>query len=178
MAGRPTDRPAKEELETLFLTQNLTIAAIAAHFSTSRDLVKAWLRYYGISKFPQRRPKTAIKPTDEEIRALWAAHGSIHAVANQLNVSRTAVRRWLVRAGIEPDRKPASRPTGERKVKPTAEQQFVVKERRAPTPPRRIVDAPLPRITRLCELPYPSQLAVQRTVTDFRTWLALRREYV
>lgn len=122
MAGRPTDRPAKEDLETLFLIQNLTVNAIAAHYSTNRDRVKEWLRHYGISKFPQRRPKTAIKPT--------------------------------------------------------AEQQFVVKERRAPTPPRRIVDAPLPRITRLCELPYSSQLAVQRTVTDFRAWLALRREYV
>lgn len=137
MAGRPTDRPAKEELEQLYLTQGLTVNALVAHYSATKDRVKEWLRHYGISKFPQRRPKTAIKPTDEEIRVLWSAHGSIHAVANQLNVSRTAVRRWLVRAGIEPDRKPGSRPTGERKVKPTTEQQFVVKERRAPTPPQK-----------------------------------------
>lgn len=133
MAGRPTDRPTKEELETLFLTQNLTIAAIAAHFSTSRDLVKAWLRYYGISKFPQRRPKTALKPTNEEMQALWAEHGSILAIAQHLDVSRPAVRRWLVRAGITPDLKPGNRP----KRKPTKAQQFVVKERREPTPPQK-----------------------------------------
>lgn len=137
MAGRPTDRPAKEELEQLYLTQGLTVNALVAHYSATKDRVKEWLRHYGISKFPQRRPKTAIKPTDEEIRALWSAHGSIRAVANQLNVSRTAVRRWLVRAGIEPDRKPGSRPKGERKAKPNAEQQFVLTVPREPTPPQR-----------------------------------------
>lgn len=172
--ARAVERPAKEELETLFLTQNQTIKALAAHYNTNGDRVKEWLRHYGISKFPQRRPKTALKPTDDEMRALWAEHGSILAIAQHLDVSRPAVRRWLVRAGIAPDLKPGNRP----KRKPTKAQQFVVKERRGPTPPRKIADAPLPRITRFCELPYPSQLAVQRTVTDFKAWLELRREYV
>lgn len=109
-------RPPKAELENLYVTQNMTGAAVAAHYGVSHDVIKDWCRHYGISKRPDLQPKLVLELTPEETQAHWATHRSVRAMGEALGISRTQVRRLLRDAGIDYDRRPGERQGGERKA--------------------------------------------------------------
>lgn len=102
-------RPPKAELENLYVTQNMTGAAVAAHYGVSHDVIKDWCRHYGISKRPDLQPKLVLELTPEESQAHWATHRSVRAMGEALGISRTQVRRLLRDAGIDYDKRPGDR---------------------------------------------------------------------
>lgn len=115
--ARIANRPPKAELENLYITQNMTGAAVAAHYGVSVDVFKDWCRHHGISKRPDLRPALALDLTPEETRAHWATHRSVRAMGEALGISRTQVRRLLRDAGIDYDRRPGERQGSERPAK-------------------------------------------------------------
>lgn len=115
------------------------------------------------------------RPPKEELAALYAKLKGKELAAHY-GKSLDLIREWLSYYGIEKVPQRRAKRWGERQAKPTPEQQFVITERREPTPPRPIREPALPKVTKLCELPPSSQYVVRRAVSDFSTWLTFRRE--
>lgn len=67
--GRPRiERPSKAILEDLYISQGLSIRAIAAELGLSRDLIHSALREYGIKTRPTHRPSSLSQFPIERIR--------------------------------------------------------------------------------------------------------------
>ena len=97
--ARGIQKPTREELIDLYVTQRLTTRQIATHTKAAPTSIKNWLREYGIERRPANNGllhRGVTEPTREElIDLIHVQHRSYDEVASMFGVDKTAVPYWL-----------------------------------------------------------------------------------
>lgn len=96
-------KPSKEELEQLHETMGLV--AMARHFHVRDTQIKAWFREYDIKQKDMRRlgrNRRKDRPDPNTLRR-WhhVEERTVKAMADEVDVSPAAMKKWLEDAGIE-----------------------------------------------------------------------------
>lgn len=74
-----------------------TVTEIAAEAGVSRQTAHTWLHRHQLEAVPKAKPR----PSQHDLLALYALHGSAAGVADELGVGRDTARRWLIAAGAD-----------------------------------------------------------------------------
>jgi transposase len=96
--------PSKEELEDLYIIQQLESGEIRARFNIGKSSLSRWLRKYGISARPSGRSlrkRDVVEPTEEELRHLYTNRQlNIESIGNVYGMSFNSIRRRMQKFGI------------------------------------------------------------------------------
>jgi transposase len=96
-------KPAKEELETLYLKQMKSIDEIAEKFGMSGITISGWLKRYEIKTrniSEAKLPAGVVKPGKEELERMYNQMSTVE-IAEKLGTSNTTVGKWLKKYGIK-----------------------------------------------------------------------------
>lgn len=104
-AAFTSQRPPKNVLQDLYLTQNLTAREIATRFRVNKISVIRWMNIYGIELRPKGRGlanRGIVAPSREDLHNLvHVIHLGYKEIANLFGVDGSAIMHWLIKHNIE-----------------------------------------------------------------------------
>lgn len=104
--GRPSNKPAKHILEK-DLKQYPSIQGIANKYNVTEHTVRAWMRKYQLQKKKQKEQRRAFKEQEKLTYLYVTKKKSINQIAEEYNVARQTISKWLKELNIETNRKRA-----------------------------------------------------------------------
>lgn len=78
------------------IAEGTSVTALAEAAGVSRQTVYTWLARHGLDV-----GNTKARPSPDDLRSLYAEHGSVRRVAEHLDVGADTARRWLIDAKVE-----------------------------------------------------------------------------
>lgn len=104
--GRPSNKPAKHILEK-DLKQYSSIQGVAGKYKVTEHTVRAWMREYQLKKKKQKDQRRAFREREKLTYLYVTKKRSINQIAEEYNVTRQTISKWLKELNIETSRKHA-----------------------------------------------------------------------
>lgn len=104
--GRPSNKPAKHILEK-DLKQYSSIQGVASKYKVTEHTVRAWMREYQLKKKKQKEQRRAFKEREKLTYLYVTKKRSIKQIAEEYNVARQTVSKWLKELNIDTNRQRA-----------------------------------------------------------------------
>lgn len=98
--GRPSNKPAKHILEK-DLKHFLSIQGVANKYNVTEHTVRAWMREYQLKKKKQKNQRRAFREREKLTYLYVTKKKTINEIANEYNVARQTVSKWLKELKIE-----------------------------------------------------------------------------